>query len=276
VGLAVLVLALETATAQVGTALADVEGTIASFRLARGRRHAETLHMAVAELCNHAGVSLSELGAIVADVGPGLFTGLRVGVGAAKAMAQALQVPVVGVLSLEVLAESVLSMTIPSCSDPEHGAMHAEPDVVAVVDARRGEVFAARYPRSLELAHRRAGPASTIYEPGLWKPADLARELVRTSELDLASSPGGPHRGLILVGDGAIRYCETSPEGAVVMAGTVLAGAVLAGSRWSYPSPSLLAEIGALRASRGELIPPGELVPLYMREADARINWEHR
>ncbi|MCL4422433.1 MAG: tRNA (adenosine(37)-N6)-threonylcarbamoyltransferase complex dimerization subunit type 1 TsaB, partial [Actinobacteria bacterium] len=272
----VLVLALETATAQVGAALADEDGTIASSRLARGRRHVETLHLAVSELCGHAGVSLAELGAVVADVGPGLFTGLRVGIGAAKAMAQALEVPVVGVLSLEVLAEAVLSMPVPRCSDPERGTMQAELDVVAVVDARRGEVFAARYRRNLDPACGRSDPASTIDEPGLWKPADLAEELVRTYEHDRPSSPGGPYGAVVLIGDGAMRYCETSAQGSVTMVGTSLAGAVLAGRRWSHPSPSMLAEIGALRASRGELTPPEELAPVYLREADARINWEQR
>ena len=68
------------------------------------------------------------------DVGPGLFTGLRVGVGTVKALAFALELPVVTATSLEVLAHAVAR------SGPAGGQL-----VVPVVDARRGEVFSARF-----------------------------------------------------------------------------------------------------------------------------------
>ena len=125
-----IVLGIESSTAQVGCALGGHEGVLASFHAARGRRHAEILVPAVAFVCEQADVKLAEVGVIAVDIGPGLFTGLRVGVATAKALAQALRVPMVGMSSLDLLAYPV---------------RFTRRLVAAVIDARRGEVFSALY-----------------------------------------------------------------------------------------------------------------------------------
>ena len=102
-----LILGIETATDQVGCAIGGHEGVLASFHAARGRRHAEILTPSIEFTCRQARVDLREVGVIAVDLGPGLFTGLRVGVSTAKAMAQALRVPVIGVSSLDLLAFAV-------------------------------------------------------------------------------------------------------------------------------------------------------------------------
>ena len=81
------------------------------------------------------GCTIAEVDRIAVDIGPGLFTGLRVGVATAKALAQALGIGVLGVSSLDVLAAAAAEPFGPGA-----GAR-----VVSVVDARRGEVFAASY-----------------------------------------------------------------------------------------------------------------------------------
>jgi tRNA threonylcarbamoyladenosine biosynthesis protein TsaB len=147
---------------------------VASFQLSRGRRHAETLAPAVDNLCRQAGISLDDVGAIAVDVGPGLFTGLRVGVATAKALATALRIPMIGQTSLDLLAYP-----------HRRGG-----DVVAgVVDARRGEVFWALY-RPVP------GGVQRITDYAVSSPHDLAAELLATGEATLA------------VGDGACRYRE--------------------------------------------------------------------
>src|SRR5437868_14613095 len=93
-------------------------------------RHAEQLAPAIRYLCDETGVELRQLAAIAVGVGPGLFTGLRVGVTTAKVMAQALRIPVVGVPSLDLVA---------------YPLRHTNRLVVAVLDARRREVFDAAY-----------------------------------------------------------------------------------------------------------------------------------
>ena len=99
-----LILGIETATQKVSCALGGHEGVLGLFEVARGRRHAESLTLAIEFVCGQADVTLGELGAIAVDVGPGLFTGMRVGIATAKAMAHALRVPVVPVASLDLLA----------------------------------------------------------------------------------------------------------------------------------------------------------------------------
>ena len=80
------------------------------------------------------GVALADLDLLGVDVGPGLFTGLRVGVGTVKALAFALGLPVATATSLEVLAHALAG------SGAADGRL-----LVPVVDARRGEVFSARF-----------------------------------------------------------------------------------------------------------------------------------
>src|SRR5947209_14523917 len=118
-----IVLGIETATMQVGCAVGGAEGVFASFHATRGRRHAETLAPAIELVCRHAQIELPQVSVIAVDVGPGLYTGLRVGIATAKAMAFALRVPMVGLSSLDLLAHSV---------------RHTRRLIASVVDARRG------------------------------------------------------------------------------------------------------------------------------------------
>jgi len=125
-----LLLAVDTATPQVSVALGEDGQVRGEVRLAGGRRHAEQLAPAIAYLCEQTGVPLDALDALAVGVGPGLFTGLRVGVTTVKVMAQALAVGVVAVPSLDLIA---------------YPLRHARRVVAVVVDARRREVFHATY-----------------------------------------------------------------------------------------------------------------------------------
>ena len=169
-----LILGIDTATPQVGCAIGGHEGVLASFHLARGRRHAEVLVPGIDFVRRQARIELSEISVVAVDVGPGLFTGLRVGVATAKATASALRVPMIGVSSLDLLAFPV---------------RWTNRLIASVVDARRGEVFYALYrqvPGGIQrLTDRRVGT-----------PIDLGNELLATGQDVLA------------VGDGAIRYAD--------------------------------------------------------------------
>ena len=167
-----IILGIDTATSQVGCALGGVEGSIASFHSARGRRHAETLVPAIQFVCEQARVEWREISVVAVDVGPGLFTGLRVGIATAKAVAQALRVPMIGLSSLDLLAFPL---------------RHGRDLIATVVDARRGEVFYSLY-RPVPGGVQRMTPARAC------SPAELASELMAMSE------------DCLLVGDGAVRY----------------------------------------------------------------------
>lgn len=229
-----IVLGIETATDQVGVALGDHRGVLASFRATAGRRHAETVAPAIDFVCRQAQVSLDRVGVLAVDVGPGLFTGLRVGVASAKAMAQALRVPSVGLCSLDLLAFPV---------------RHARRLIVAVVDARRGEVFRGLY-------RQVPGGVQRLAPPRLCRPDDLASELEARRE------------ECLVVGDGALRHAEILAQDARVE---------LASSGLAHPSADVLVELAHAWAVREEFVQPAELLPLYLRKPDAAVNWEqHR
>jgi len=228
-----LVLGISTATAQVGCAIGGHEGIIASFQSSKGRRHAETLAPAIEFLTGQAKVPLREISAIAVDVGPGLFTGLRVGVATAKALASTLRIPMVGVTSLDLLAFPV---------------RWSDRRIVSVVDARRGEVFFSFY-RQVPGGVQRLSPHR------VGSPDELCSEI---------QAVGGE---VLAVGDGAIRYRAALEELTRVEIGD---GAL------AFPSPGSLVELAHAKALREEFVQPSELEPVYLRKADAEINWQVR
>jgi tRNA threonylcarbamoyladenosine biosynthesis protein TsaB len=167
-----IVLGVETATSQVGCALGGHEGVLASFHATRGRRHAEILTPAIAFICEQAEIELREVGVVAVDIGPGLFTGLRVGVATAKALAQALRVPMVGLSSLDLLA---------------HRQRGTRRLIAAVIDARRGEVFSAFY-------RKVPGGLQRVSDAVVTRAEEVAADLEALGE------------ECLLVGDGAVRY----------------------------------------------------------------------
>ena len=121
--------AIETATETVGVAVRTAAGVQAELTLTGRRRHVETLTPALEHLLAQLDLVPGDLGVVGVDVGPGLFTGLRVGVAAAKGLAQALGIGVVGATSLDILTAGAAAAGLRGL-------------VLACVDARRGEVFA--------------------------------------------------------------------------------------------------------------------------------------
>jgi tRNA threonylcarbamoyl adenosine modification protein YeaZ len=144
----VLVLALDTATPTLVVGLARCTPgapaeVLAERAVASGNRHAELLTPTVRSVLADAGVSMADLEAVVAGLGPGPYTGLRVGVVTAAALADARGIPVVGVCSLDAVGAGARTV---------------------VTDARRKEVYWARYDAD---GARVAGPAVD-------RPADLS------------------------------------------------------------------------------------------------------
>jgi tRNA threonylcarbamoyl adenosine modification protein YeaZ len=144
----VLVLGFDTATPAVSVALHDGERVIAAASALDGRRHSELLMPMITTIMADAGASRADLTAIAVGVGPGPYTGLRVGLVTARVLGSVLRLPVSGVCSLDVIAASAASAA---------SASPAGPFLVAT-DARRKEVYWARY----DAAGRRiAGPHVT-------------------------------------------------------------------------------------------------------------------
>lgn len=121
-------LAIETATGAASVALAGVDGEVrASAEASDARAHVEFLMPAIERICDEAGVRLRDLRAIAVDIGPGAFTGLRIGVTTAKALAQTLGVGVIPVESLDALAARAQDDGAWTCIDARRGRVYARP-----------------------------------------------------------------------------------------------------------------------------------------------------
>ena len=157
-----MILGIETSVEHVGVALGDYRGVRAHSMLASDRRHAESLTPMIQFVMQQAEVEMSDLSAVAVDVGPGLFTGMRVGIAAAQSIAWALELPMIPVCSLDVVAMN---------------AHWSESVVAASLDARRGEVYWALYRmRAIGAEPQR------ITEPVVSSPEDLAVHLADRGE----------------------------------------------------------------------------------------------
>ena len=175
-----LTLGIDTST-DVRVGLADETGVLASRAVTDSRAHAEQLMPLVTATLAEAGRALSDIALIVVGVGPGPFTGLRVGVVTAQTLGFALGVPVRGVCSLDAVAAGHLVAGNPGG------------EFLAVSDARRREVYWARYDTD---GRRVEGPAVS--------PASELPELpVVGPGAGLAGGTPSPLDGGILALDGA-------------------------------------------------------------------------
>jgi tRNA threonylcarbamoyladenosine biosynthesis protein TsaB len=229
------IVAIETATETVGVAVRTTGGVQAELTLTGRRRHVETLTPALQHLLAQLDLVTTDLDVVAVDVGPGLFTGLRVGVAAAKGLAQSLGIGVIGATSLDVLTAGAAAAGLRGL-------------VLACVDARRGEVFAA--------LHEVAAGVSPVPRlgAGLFAPEDLAAAL--------GGFGGVPVHA---VGDGAQRYADQLDA---------VPGVEAVAPSLAFPPPAALLDLALGRLAKGESpVGPGAVVPLYMREADARSNF---
>ena len=226
-----LLLAIDTATSQVSVAFGRDGRVLGEVRIDGGRRHAEQLAPAIEYLRGELDLALSQLAGVAVGIGPGLYTGLRVGVTTARTLAQALAIPVVGVSSLDLVAYP-------------WRVTHRK--VIAVLDARRKEVFSACYwpvPGGLQ----RDGE----YE--VRSPDAVAAEIIASGS------------EVLLVGDGVLVY----PDAFAGLDHTECIGAPGAA-----PSTTALIELATARFVREEFTTVEELVPLYLRHSDAEIAWD--
>jgi tRNA threonylcarbamoyl adenosine modification protein YeaZ len=171
----VLLLGLDTATPAVTVALHDGGQPLVQLVTVDAHRHAELLAPAVAKAVADAGAVPRDLTGIVVGVGPGPYTGLRVGLVTARVLGAALGIPVYGVCSLDAIAAEVAA----------GGAAEAGSDFLVATDARRRELYWARYDST---GRRTVGP-------GVSRPAEI------------------PVSGLPAAGEGPMLYPELLPKG---------------------------------------------------------------
>jgi tRNA threonylcarbamoyladenosine biosynthesis protein TsaB len=210
------VLGIETSTTSASIAIVSPERTVSKTYVI-GERRSTDLLVGIDELCVQLGIAPRELEAVAVGAGPGSFTGLRIGMATAKGIAFAAQRPLWSVSSLAVLAVA-----------------ERKPAVCAVLDARRGEVFAGCY-----------RGATLVGEERVMNPA----ELVAWAESQLGAD-------VAFAGDALDKYPELSPLAA----------------RWTVATPSsiVVAEL-ALAGPRTDVLTSG--APMYIRASEAEIRY---
>lgn len=221
------VLAIDTSAA-VAVSLTDDDGVpLASRAVDSPRHHAELLAPMIRDVLAEAGLTPGDLTAVVAGTGPAPFTGLRAGLVTARMIALAREIPLHGVSSLDALAaEVLLAPAAPLASQPGL-------DVVAVADARRREVYAARY-RVRASDGDRADDVEIVTGPVVDRPDVVA----------------GLAPDAVVVGAGAAAYPDAFPQSRGPL----------------VPDPAVLARLAIVRSRRGAEQPAE---PLYLRRPDA-------
>ncbi|MBO3747122.1 tRNA (adenosine(37)-N6)-threonylcarbamoyltransferase complex dimerization subunit type 1 TsaB [Streptosporangiaceae bacterium NEAU-GS5] len=189
-----LVLAFDTATPAVTAALHDGERVLAETTTIDARRHGELLAPSIEAVLRDSGAVLGDVTAVVAGSGPGPYTGLRVGLMTAQALATTLGVPAYGVCTLDALAYAV----------EERG------EFLVATDARRKEVFWARY----------AGPRTRLDGPHVDKPHDLPAGLpvIGAGAALYGLGPEAYPPAGALAAIAAERLAELTPEEALALA----------------------------------------------------------
>jgi tRNA threonylcarbamoyladenosine biosynthesis protein TsaB len=232
----VRLLAVETSTLMGALALLDGETLIAESRVNVAVTHGERLLAAIDTLLTGARWRVADIDALAVAVGPGSFTGLRIGVSTVKGLAFAAGKPVVAVPTLDALAWNLPFASCPVCP---------------LLDAKKGEVYMA-------LFRTRGGRLERVTPDRAVAPEVMAHELAR--------DPGGP---IAFVGDGVAPH-------AALLQRVLGDGAWLAPPGCRLPSAASVADLARRRLERGETVDPAQLVPRYVRPSEAELARERR
>jgi tRNA threonylcarbamoyl adenosine modification protein YeaZ len=233
-------LAVTSSTGVMGLALGKVsDGDVTSccdIEVFTDRRHAEEISPRLQELLATAGVAIGDLDRLVIDVGPGRFTGLRVGLASVRALGFALDIPLIGLTSLAVVAAS---------TEVDAGA------VTAVIDARRNEVFQQTFDGGLPVTEAVVG-----------RPEDLAPTSVGAASSDTGSARTASAGAV--AGDGVDRYLD------IYQAAAANSGVAVLTER--HPRAAVMLSMSQSLPG----VPGTEIQPLYLRDPDAKPNIKTR
>jgi tRNA threonylcarbamoyladenosine biosynthesis protein TsaB len=194
-------------------------------------------------MMKQAGVSLENIDVFAVSIGPGSFTGLRIGLSTVKGFAFATRKPIVAVPSLEAFA-----CNFPYCRYP----------VCILLDARKKEVYAAVF------VWKDRGFVRIIEEVTI-SLNNLVEKLTSLNTLLQIKEEGGfSDQKILFAGEGAILYRHQIID-------SLGERAVFAPAEKMVPSPATVALLGMKKASTGDFSDPVNLIPLYIRKSEAEI-----
>lgn len=239
------ILAIETTGKYGSASVIDETGLVCSAASSEEMNHLKGMITLIDEAIREAGISKDELTHVAASVGPGSFTGIRIGVTTARIMSQMLGIPCIAVSTLEAMAVRALDRAISS------GALY----VVPVINARRHQTYAGVY-EAVFTTDGEQQSAIPVMEEKQYMIEDLLEELK-------AKMAGQGSAAVFFTGDGIDAYGDII-EGAMEEGSYVFAAEDL-----RYQHSESVAKIALRRAAAGKTVSYNELMPEYMRLAEA-------
>lgn len=229
-----IVLGIDTSAVTCSAALCDNGRILAEYSLTQGPTHSQTLLPAIRDILNQVNLTMSQVDGIAVSVGPGSFTGLRIGISTVKGLAFSTGIPCIPVSTLEALAMNAAAF---------EGAL-----VCPLMDARRGEFYSAWY--RIENGRPRALVADRAASGDV-----IAKEL--------CSYQANEGERILLLGDGAGKFSSLYPDLACFLAPTDLI----------YQKGSSVALLGTILYQNQKAVEPQALSPRYLRLPQAEREW---
>jgi len=227
------VLGVDTATTGGGIGIIDDEKVLAEYAFDAGDAPSARLIPAIKTVLDQARLDLAALDAIAVSLGPGSFTGVRVGLSAVKGLSLAGGMAVVGIPTLDALASQ----------------LHPTPSLICpLIDARKGEVYAALYKQ------REGGGLERLTPYQVLSPAALLSQLTS--------------HATVFVGDGVEVYGD-------FIKGHLGERALFAPPELRFLKGQTVATLGRKRIKQGEQDDVASLVPLYVRPSEAELKGMH-
>lgn len=226
------ILAIDTSTSFASIAVAVNEQIVGESLVNTNRTLSARLVPEIERLLATSGLAITDIDLFASSIGPGSFTGVRGGVATIQGLALATGKPCVGFSSLAMLAMNFALRTTPVCP---------------LLDARKSELYAALYDCSAAIPFPRINDC-------VLPPAAFLDQL--------AAMTGEP---VIFVGEGAVRYHD-------IIAERMGDQAVFAPFPLHIPHAANGAMLARHASRHGELLEPGQLLPLYLRASDAEMN----
>lgn len=254
----VRMLALETSARVGSVALFEDDRLVAHETFAHGLQNAARLLPLIDELCKTHGLGPKDIGLVAVSIGPGSFTGLRIGVTLAKTLCYATGAKLVAVPSLAVIAAN-------APADARY--------IMPVLDARRGQVFAAVYQRGKgsklnaesEVGSSEISNGQLAIGEGQSAMGELLTEHISAELSPLAEVLARVPRPLTLLGEGITAHRESIPADDSIT--------ILSEDFWT-PNAVTVGRMALLLAQQGDFADAFKLTPVYMRKPEAQERME--
>ena len=230
------ILSIDTSSQVSSVSVLSAECVAAEISMQGALTHSETLMPHIETALAMARVKKDELDGIAVSIGPGSFTGLRIGLASAKMMAYALHIPLIAVPTLEALA---------------HHCVCEGVRLVPMMDAQKGNVYVQ------EFTWRADGDALTLHEESSLAILPLAEVIARLSKTE---------QPVLLLGDAMQRKVDVE----------LPVNVRLAPIHARMPRAACVGLAALTRLARGETDDPVTAVPLYLRRSEAEVLWEKR